>query len=106
MKNLSLLFAAFLLLQIPTLSQTNWTKYANNPVLTFGSQGSWDEGGSEFGSVLFDGNIYHMWYSGNDGVNFRIGHATSPDGIIWMKDTLNNPVVDLGPPGSWDDFWV
>jgi len=106
MKNLSLLFAAFLLIQLCTIAQTNWTKYANNPVLPFGLPGSWDEGSSEFGSVLFDGNIYHMWYSGNDGAIFRIGYATSPDGIIWTKDTQNNPIVDLGLPGRWDDAHV
>ena len=32
----------------------------------------------------------------------RIGHATSPDGITWTKDT-NNPVLDVGPDGNWDD---
>jgi len=106
MKNLSLLFAAFLLIQLTTLAQTNWTKYEDNPVLPFGTPGSWDEGSSELGSVLFYDNLYHMWYDGNDGVNFCIGHATSPDGIIWTKDTLNNPVVDLGLPGNWDDTYV
>ena len=50
--------------------------------------------------------VYHMWYTGGDGIgNERIGHATSPDGINWTKDP-NNPVLDLGPPGSWDDSWV
>jgi len=35
----------------------------------------------------------------------RIGHATSLDGVTWIKDT-NNPVMDVGPEGSWDDGGV
>jgi hypothetical protein len=47
-----------------------------------------------------------MWYSGS-GINyrFRIGYATSSNGINWTKDTLN-PVLDYGPPGSWDFMQV
>lgn len=82
--------------------QTNWTKYAQNPVLGVGQSGSWDDEAVENGSVLFDGTIYHMLYSGSDGINNRIGHAISHDGISWTKDTLN-PVLDIGTPGSWDD---
>ncbi len=44
-----------------------------------------------------------MWYVGDDtsGVN-RLGYATSPDRIVWTK-YANNPVMDVGPPGTWDD---
>ena len=31
-----------------------------------------------------------------------IGYATSSDEINWTKDT-DNPVLDLGLRGSWDD---
>jgi hypothetical protein len=44
-----------------------------------------------------------MWYSGFDGITTRIGHAYSSNGIAWTKDTLN-PVLEDGPPGSWDDI--
>lgn len=86
-------------------SQTNWTRDVGNPVLDFGPSGSWDDQSAGMGSVLFDGTIYHMWYGGYDGTNFRIGHATSPDGISWAKDILN-PVLNNGSPGSWDDHFV
>jgi predicted GH43/DUF377 family glycosyl hydrolase len=83
-------------------AQANWEKYEDNPVLLPGPAGSWDSQSVEGGSVLFTDNLYHIWYSGNDGMNLRIGHATSVDGIVWEKDT-NNPVLDIGPAGSWDE---
>jgi len=43
-----------------------------------------------------------MWYQGNDGTNFRIGYATSDDGITWTK-YFDNPVLNLGADGAWDD---
>ncbi|MFQ6673907.1 MAG: FlgD immunoglobulin-like domain containing protein, partial [Fidelibacterota bacterium] len=51
------------------------------------------------------GTMYHMWYSGGDLLTKRIGYATSPDGVAWTKDTLN-PILDVGPSGSWDDYYV
>ncbi len=86
-----------------SFAQTLWTKYHDNPVLNPGSAGSWDAIGTGMNSVLFDGVIYQMWYTGYDGLNLRIGHATSTDGLTWEKDA-NNPVLDLGSAGSWDDF--
>ena len=79
-----------------------WETYTGNPVLVAGPE--WYDV-NEVASpavVIVDGD-YHMWYSGiaTDGNN-RISHATSPDGIVWVKDSLN-PVMDLGPQGSLDD---
>jgi hypothetical protein len=85
--------------------QVDWTKYSGNPVLLPGAPGTWDDVGFPNATVLIIGSTYHMWYSGNDGTNMRIGHATSPDGINWTKDPTN-PVLNLGAPGSWDDYWV
>ncbi len=36
-------------------------------------------------SVLKDGTLYKMWYSGYDGKNWRIYYATSTDGLSWTK---------------------
>ena len=58
-----------------------------------------------------------MWYSGGIGtppnVNFRIGYATSPDGINWTKYDdpattaspfqFSDPVIERGSSGSFDD---
>jgi hypothetical protein len=50
--------------------------------------------------VIFDGVSYHMWYtgcyrSGATLLGFKIGYATSPDGISWTKDPAN-PIDVLG----------
>jgi predicted GH43/DUF377 family glycosyl hydrolase len=82
-----------------------WTKYAGNPVLDLGPSGSWEDYHVHYPYVLYDGTVYHMWYSGNDGTHYRIGYATSSDGITWTKYG-GNPVLDLGPSGSFDDFYV
>ena len=77
-----------------------WTKHLDNPVLDLGPAGSWDDEVAGGGCVLFDGTTYQMWYSGYGGTYFRIGYATSSDGIIWTKYP-DNPVMDNGPAGSW-----
>jgi len=78
----------------------NWTKYG--PVLEPGAPGTWDSSGIGELSVIKDGNTYKMWYSGDDGVNGRIGYTVSNDGINWQK-CASNPVLDIGPSGSSDD---
>jgi predicted GH43/DUF377 family glycosyl hydrolase len=80
----------------------HWSKYGSNPLLTPGPPRSWDDLFVESPEVLFIDGIYHMWYSGADDMYWQIGHATSLDGITWVKDTLN-PVVRVGKPGSWDE---
>lgn len=62
-------------------------------------------------SVLYDATarLYRMWYVGlgepaDSFRTYRIGHATSPDGITWTRRP--SPVMALGPPGSWDEMWT
>ena len=83
-------------------AQTEWVEYPDNPVIGPGDPGAWDAGGHSAGSVLFDGELYHMWVSGRseDGKN-TIGHATSIDGVVWDMDPAN-PVLTRGEPGEWD----
>jgi len=82
-----------------------WAKY-NKPgtgyVLPLGDSGEWDDYHVYHPTVLYDGTQYKMWYSGYDGSNVRIGYATSTNGIDWTKYD-NNPVLNLGASGTWDD---
>lgn len=62
-------------------------------------------------SVLYDPTtkLYRMYYSGlgepkNSFRTFRIGMATSPDGITWTRRP--QPVFHLGAPGRWDEMWT
>ena len=82
-----------------------WTKYAANPIFDVGSPDTWDDESVFNPKVIFKDNTYHMWYSGWDGFNTRIGRATSSDGFNWTK-SAGNPVVDIGLIESWDDASV
>lgn len=77
-----------------------WNKSASNPVLTPGSPGSWDAGQVSNPTVFKLASTYHMWYSAGLTTSGGIGHATSTDGIVWVKDPAN-PVISAGGTG-WD----
>jgi len=84
----------------------DWDKDTLNPVLIKGPVGSWDYGWVLGPRIVFDGQIYHMWYSAWDGVHglerVRIGHATAPHpDSTWIKDPFN-PVLSRGLSTSWD----
>jgi hypothetical protein len=72
-------------------------------VLTVGAS-VWESGAVAFGSVVKSAGGYLMFYTGSpSGANqCLIGRATSLDGITWQKDTLHNPVLNLGGAGAWD----
>jgi len=62
-------------------------------------------------SVLFDPAMgrYRMWYVGlgepaGSFLTYRIGHATSVDGVTWERSAL--PVFALGARGAWDEMWT
>jgi hypothetical protein len=62
-------------------------------------------------SVLFDPAMgrYRMWYVGlgepaNSFRSFRIGHATSIDGVTWQRTGM--PTFALGKRGAWDEMWT
>lgn len=84
----------------------NWTRSPNNPVLSQGEAGSWDEVGVQQPVVLFDGALFHMWYHSPSGAGiFKIGYATSDHGVIWTKHE-SNPVLEEGDIAEWDNTRV
>jgi hypothetical protein len=82
-----------------------WKKQPE-PALPLGAKGTWDTGSHAGPCVLKLPDGFHMWYLGSgpmDGkIAWRIGHATSPDGLRWKK-TAAKPVLDIGPAGAWDE---
>jgi hypothetical protein len=86
-------------------AQTEWFDYLNNPVLGPGDPGRWDSGGRFPGAVVFVDGTYHMYFVGWDEppTDNGMGHATSPDGVVWTLDQAN-PVLRSGGPGEWDDW--
>ena len=106
MNYFSKFFVLLIVLSLASASfgQINWTKDTHNPIFA-DSVLNWNTGGAFAPCVLFDDTLYRMWYMGYDGISIRIGYATSTDGLNWSPYE-NNPVLDLGSPGSWDETWV
>ncbi len=106
---LLLIFSLNLFCQVQWTKHTEWTKHTDNPVMVPGSYAGWDEKMTiSAGSVVFHEN-YHMWYwAGDYNINkgCQIGHATSDDGITWNRDTVNNPILEPGADGTWEETWV
>ncbi len=75
----------------------SWTKAISNPVLDVNPTG-WDSQSATAPWVIFDGNMYHMWYHGGVMCSSEpemIGYATSTNGISWTK-YAGNPVLEPG----------
>ena len=75
-----------------------WNIYPNWSM--YGSAGSWDSGGIWFGKSIIKDVKYRLWYAGTNesslGSNsyWRIGYATSTDGILnWTKENNGNPIT-------------
>jgi predicted GH43/DUF377 family glycosyl hydrolase len=85
--------------------QETWFKYYNNPIFKIGLPNSWEGYSVDCFSILSHEKTYWMWYVGTPdipgGAHCQIGLATSKDGINWTR-CLENPVIKVGPPGSWD----
>jgi len=82
----------------------NWEKYPD-PVIT--PTEDWEFNYVSYPYVVFDGEYYHMWYSATElNLPIRLAYAYSLDGINWIKEGLDNPIISLGPPGTFDDTHV
>lgn len=77
-----------------------WTKRPA-PVLTPGPQ-AWESAKVGLCSVVPVAGGYRMFYTGETTTLGLIGRAFSADGIVWQKDTSNNPVLRQGASGAWD----
>ena len=63
----------------------------------------WDRGMTNAPWVVRDSaGVFWLFHSGWDGSNTRVGVATSGDGISFTP-YAGNPILDLGPSGSWDE---
>jgi hypothetical protein len=85
----------------------NWNLHSD-PVLEKGSPGSWDDYGVGYvPKVRYDDSVYHLWYGAIVQTwpfeKFEIGYASSYDGINWIKDSINNPVIQRGSFGTFYD---
>lgn len=111
-KILLLLLIIFLLLQ-PSCRQNDSSSppkfegYKNNPILTPGEPGSWDELFVSAPQVVFHENTFYLFYmGGNEAGRMAVGLATSQDGFNYIKfdrnpllapDSTGFDIFTLGP---------
>lgn len=85
----------------------NWTRHGAPILSESGDPGRFDQLSVWDPFVVWEGDRYRMWYGGiveEDG-RYRVGSATSPDGIIWTRQTGPGDYgceLDVGGPGRWD----
>ena len=77
-----------------------WKIYEKNPMLDYGSPGSWDEDSVDCVSIMKEGaydidkNRYYMWYSGGGASGRHIGLATAPHPLGPWKRHEGNPILE------------
>lgn len=86
-----------------------WTKHDPNPVLPPGQRAQdWDAITVDKPTVIKDGTVYRMWYTGDQVFTdstadpWKIGYATSTDGIRWEKSPENPVLTPSGLDGRFD----
>jgi len=83
----------------------NWSLNPSSAVFEK-SAGGWDQKSVETPSVVYYKGEYHLFYTGyltvfNDATSYRIGHATSPDGITWTRQTpAGTPLLAPNDPSN------
>jgi hypothetical protein len=84
--------------------RTAWGVYPDNPIIEPGKPGEWDSWAVMSMTVVKVGDTFHLYYEGGltSCGDLQIGHATSTDGLRWVKDPAN-PVLRPGEPGEWDE---
>ncbi|MBI3841312.1 MAG: hypothetical protein HY297_05120 [Thaumarchaeota archaeon] len=80
-----------------------WT-VRDAPVLTLGPNGTWDDNAIYSPSVVWNGSMYLMYYTGSGTSAFReTGLAYSADNVDWVRYP-QNPILTPGP-GEYDAYW-
>lgn len=81
-----------------------------NPILVPGNKKEWDGGVIEACNVFKDQNIYYLYYHGTpkdeklwSPSGYRIGVATAFHPLGPWTKYEKNPIIDIGPKGSWED---
>ncbi|HEX7928063.1 MAG TPA: hypothetical protein VF678_10750 [bacterium] len=105
-----------LLYRLTSTDNVHYTRHPAAPILE-PDPGAWDGGGVETPAVVRFKGKYHLFWTGYpievgaegyDVFDFRIGHATSTDGVHWTRNP-NNPIVapssELGEPVLEENYW-
>jgi hypothetical protein len=82
---------------------SNWI---DDPVYSVlkGKEGTKYDGGTTCPTVWKENDCYHMIFSGLWSIDrkWRAFYAKSTDGISWVVQNANCPIIDIGGCGDWD----
>ena len=91
--------------QEPTTTPPKFTGYKNNPILSPGDSGSWDELSVSVPQIIWHENVFYLFYMGySASVRMAVGLATSYDGVSFRK-FAGNPLLASDNNG-FDAFTV
>jgi len=102
---------------IGTAAETPLTRFIHipgpNPILRPDDEKAWDGGVIESCDVFKDGTTYFLFYHGTPAnekrwprKGYRTGVATAVAPLGPWQKHKGNPILDLGPKGSWEDCHV
>ena len=83
-----------------------------NPILIPGGADEWDGSAIESAGVFKDADTYYLYYHGwpkNSDLwpgGYRIGVATADNPLGPWRKAAENPLIEHGEKGAWDDEWV
>jgi len=76
-----------------------------NPILTSGS--GWDSSVVEAADLIKDHHKYYLYYHAvGGGGSYQLGVAIADHPLGPWKKYEGNPILEVGPEGSWDDMHV
>lgn len=76
-----------------------------NPILRVGLSG-WDYSRLETAGIFKDFGTYYLYYHASGTSGYQIGVATSQSPLGPFTRYEGNPVIPIGPEGSWDGLHV
>lgn len=67
--------------------QPFFTVYGNEPIVSKGNAGTWDDRFTDPGAAVYHDGVFHMFRNGFRGfpATSQVGYVTSPDGYTWAK---------------------
>jgi len=86
-------------------TQIVWSRFPASIFLDLELEGSRDMLHVSHPSVVFDGDVYHLWHTGTNGSRRVISYARSTNGVSW-DGFPGNPVLRDGRGSDWDAEFV
>lgn len=78
------------------INDSPWAKYQVGPVCDLGN----------YPYIWYESETvtYHCYYAYDNWTKF--GHATSSDGVTFVEDTVNNPILEITSGGTYDQIGI